>query len=63
MAEPKPLTYDEQKAAEAAFTGAAFNPQWTEAAQLLFRRLTAEINRRPEQPTSAKLTGLTSSPS
>ena len=49
MAEPKPLTYDEQKAAEAAFTGAPFNPHWTEAAQLLYRRLTAEINRGREQ--------------
>jgi hypothetical protein len=45
MAEPKPLTYDEQKAAEAAFTGAPLSPHWTEAAQLLYRRLTAEISR------------------
>lgn len=41
MAEPKPLTYDEQKAAEAAFTGAPSNPEWTEAAQLLYGRLSA----------------------
>lgn len=41
MAEPKPLTYDEQKAAEAAFIGAPSNPTWTEAAQLLYARLSA----------------------
>ena len=64
MAEPKPLTYDEQKAAEAAFTGAPINPQWTESAQVLFRRLAAEISRHREEPGihDATLTGLTSSP-
>lgn len=30
--EPRPLTYDEKKAAEAAFQGAPFNPAWSEAA-------------------------------
>ena len=46
MAEPKPLTYDEQKAAEAAFTGAPSNPKWTESAQLLYARLSAAMSAR-----------------
>jgi hypothetical protein len=49
MAEPKPLTYDKQKAAEAAFTGGPFKPQWTEAAQMLYRRLAAELSRGGKQ--------------
>jgi len=46
MAEPKSLTYDEQKAAEAAFTGAPSNPKWTESAQLLYVRLSAAMIAR-----------------
>lgn len=49
MAEPKPLTYDEQKAAEAAFTGAPSNPEWTEAAQLLYARLSAAKEARSKE--------------
>ena len=49
MAEPKPLTYDEQKAAEAAFVGAPSNPKWTEAAQLLYARLSATIQSRAKE--------------
>ena len=49
MAEPKPLTYDEQKAAEAAFIGAPSNPKWTEAAQLLYARLSATIQSRAKE--------------
>ncbi len=41
MAEPKPLTYDERKAAEAAFTGAPLNPAWTESARELYARISA----------------------
>ena len=48
MAEPKPLTYDEKKAAEAAFTGVPPNPEWTEAAQLLYARLSAAMTVRGE---------------
>jgi hypothetical protein len=48
MAEPKPLTHDEQKAAEAAFTGAPSNPRWTESAQLLYARLVAAMEARGE---------------
>lgn len=53
MAEPKPLTYDEQKAAEAAFVGASLNPQWTEAAQLLYVRLSATIQTRSKEAMGA----------
>lgn len=53
MAEPKPLTYDEQKAAEAAFVGAPSNPKWTEAAQLLYARLSATIQDRAKEPIGA----------
>lgn len=53
MAEPKPLTYDEQKAAEAAFVGAPSNPKWTEAAQLLYARLSATIQNRAKEPIGA----------
>jgi hypothetical protein len=30
------LTYDEKKAAEAAFTGRPFNPEWSEAARKVY---------------------------
>lgn len=30
------LTYDEKKAAEAAFTGRPFNPDWSEAARKVY---------------------------
>ncbi len=49
MAEPKPLTYDEQKAAEAAFVGAPSDPKWTEAAQLLYARLSATLEARSKE--------------
>jgi hypothetical protein len=30
------LTYDEKKAAEAAFTGRPFNPEWSDAARRVY---------------------------
>lgn len=48
MAEPKPLTNDEKKAAEAAFLGIPSNPKWTESARLLYARLTAAMPGREE---------------
>lgn len=30
------LTYDEKKAAEAAFTGRPFNPEWSDAARKVY---------------------------
>ena len=32
----KQLTYDEKKAAEAAFTGRPFNPEWSDAARRVY---------------------------
>jgi hypothetical protein len=43
MTEPKPLTYDEHKAAEAAFRGYPPNPDWTDSAQEIYARLSAAI--------------------
>ena len=59
MAEPKPLTYDEQKAAEAAFVGAPSNPKWTEAAQLLYVRLSATIQTRSKETIATSIGGVT----
>jgi hypothetical protein len=33
---PRALTYDEKKAAEAAFTGRPFNPEWSDAARKVY---------------------------
>ena len=46
MTEPKPLTYDEHKAAEAAFRGYPSNPDWTDSAQEIYARLSAAIAKR-----------------
>lgn len=46
MTEPKPLTYDEHKAAEAAFRGDPPNADWTDSAQEIYDRLSAAIAAR-----------------
>jgi hypothetical protein len=46
MTEPKPLTYDEHKAAEAAFQGYPPNADWTDSAQEIYARLSAAIAKR-----------------
>jgi len=52
MTEPKPLTYDEHKAAEAAFRGDPPNADWTDSAQEIYARLSAAIaTRRAALPT------------
>ena len=43
MTEPKPLTYDEHRAAEAAFRGTPLNPDWTDSAQEVYARLSAAV--------------------
>lgn len=40
------LTYDEQKAAEAAFLGLPLNPKWTKAGQAVYLGLRAAIIAR-----------------
>jgi hypothetical protein len=54
MTEPKPLTYDEHKAAEAAFRGYPPDADWTESALEIYARLTATIATR--RTTSLNLT-------
>jgi hypothetical protein len=46
MTEPKPLTYDEHKAAEAAFRGYLPNADWTDSAQEIYAGLSAAIAKR-----------------
>jgi len=46
MTEPKPLTYDEHKAAEAAFRGYPPNADWTDSAQEIYARLSTAIAKR-----------------
>ena len=46
MTESKPLTYDEHKAAEAAFRGIPLNPDWTDSAQEIYARLSAAFVKR-----------------
>ena len=46
MTEPKPLTYDEHKAAEAAFRGYPPDTDWTDSAQEIYVRLSAAIAER-----------------
>ena len=46
MTEPKPLTYDGHKAAEAAFRGYPPNADWTDSAQEIYARLSAAISKR-----------------
>ncbi len=48
----RPLTYDEHKAAEAAFRGLPLDPTWTASAQAIYRGLTrAKARRGSEQIT------------
>jgi hypothetical protein len=42
----KPLTYDEHKAAEAAFRGSPPNEDWTDSAYEVYLRLSAAIAKR-----------------
>jgi hypothetical protein len=47
--ENRPLTYDERKAAEAAFRGAPFDPQLSESARKVYLGISSAIaNRRNE---------------
>jgi len=46
MSEPKPLTYDEHKAAEAAFRGYPPNADWSDSALEIYARLSAAIAKR-----------------
>jgi len=43
MTEPRPLTYDEHKAAEAAFRGYPPKADWTGSAEDIYARLSAAM--------------------
>jgi hypothetical protein len=55
MTEPKPLTYDEQKAAEAAFRGYPPDADWTDSALEIYARLSAAI-AKPKRSVTVPLT-------
>ena len=42
---PRQITHDEKKAAEAAFTGRAFNPQWSDAARIVYDGILAAMGK------------------
>ena len=45
----RPLTNDENKAAEAAFRGAPFNPKWSEAARKVYQGIAGTLATRPSK--------------
>ena len=44
--QPRPLTYDEKRAAQAAFEGQPFNPAWSAAAQVVYEGILAVLVKR-----------------
>ena len=46
---PRPLTYDEQRASEAAFLGLPANPSWTPGAQRIYAQLTQALAKKQPQ--------------
>jgi hypothetical protein len=57
MTEPKPLTYDEHKAAEAAFRGDPPDADWTDSAQEIYARLSAAVATRRTTALNPTSTG------
>jgi hypothetical protein len=54
---PRPLTYDEKKAAEAAFRCDSFNPAWSQAAWKVYddiSRAMVQLQVRSEMDHAAK---------
>ena len=45
----RPLTYDEKKAAEAAFQGLPCDPQWSQAAQTVYLGISAAMENRQNE--------------
>lgn len=43
---PRALTYDEKKAAEAAFRGEPFNPAWSAAAARVYSGIVSAMEKR-----------------
>ena len=44
--QPRPLTHDEKKAAEAAFRGDPFNPAWSAAAAKIYAGIVSAMERK-----------------
>jgi hypothetical protein len=53
MIRPRPLTYDEGKAAEAAFRGLPLNPNWTEGARSVYLGIISALRLRTATDTIA----------
>ena len=47
---PRPLTYDEKRASEAAFLGLPAHPSWTQGAQRIYAQLTQALAKK-QPPT------------
>ncbi len=54
---PRPLTYDEKRASEAAFLGLPAHPSWTQGAQRIYAQLTQTLAKR-QPPTELTHEGL-----
>jgi hypothetical protein len=50
---PRSLTYDEKKAAEAAFRGSQFDPSWSEGALKVYEGLRVAMARRKQYGAEA----------
>jgi hypothetical protein len=54
--QPRALTYDEKKAAEAAFRGEPFNPAWSAAAAKVYAGiLSAMSDRQAAEPAGSEI--------
>ena len=57
---PKPLTQDERKAAEAAFSGRPFNPAWSAKARLVYDGILKALPAPPSESTTFEAPASTS---
>jgi len=60
IARPRPLTQDERKAAEAAFLGTPFDPEWSNSARVVYEgivlvKMERNARRAAEQLEDAKV--------
>lgn len=53
MTQTQPLTYDEHKAAEAAFQGLPLDPAWTNKAQAIYHGIREAMSARDAQRMAA----------
>jgi len=53
---PRALTYDESKAAEAAFRSEPFNPSWSEAARSVYEGISIAMIRKSLAETTCGIT-------